>query len=164
MGFPNAVVLGKAHASCAGVLSMHPRNSPVKYDGSSVIHHGKPESIKAPLAKEEARLRETWHEGCWAIEVGTSMQSSSSQSRPRRSKGIVGFSRRQGPATGFAAVGVSFYAWDDDEGALISWARELARAERGELVRTPAPKRGKEGPCHSARIASGVGSGLRMQT
>jgi len=74
------------------------------------------------------------------------MRSSSTQSPPRDGRGTAGVARRQNSGTGFAAVGLYFYAWDDDEGALASWARELARAERGELVRMPVQKRGKEGP------------------
>ena len=80
------------------------------------------------------------------------MRSPSTQSPPRDRRVRAGAARRHNPGTGFAAVGVHFYAWDDDEGALASWARELARAERGELVRMPAPKRGR-GPCRSGRFS-----------
>jgi len=76
------------------------------------------------------------------------------QSRVRGGKGTASNFRRHKRRVGFAALGVYFYAWDDDEGVLASWAKELASAERGDLVRVPAPKRRTEGPCHSGEIAS----------
>jgi hypothetical protein len=51
-------------------------------------------------------------------------------------------SRRKGRA-GFAAQGARFYTWDDDEGALVCWARELATVERGSLARLPPPPAGR---------------------
>ena len=91
------------------------------------------------------------------------MRSPFTQSRSRASKSTVGASRRQEPGTGFAAAGVYFYVWDDDEGTLASWARELARAERGELFGRRASKRGKERPCHSGdrAVPARGGGGLR---
>jgi len=82
------------------------------------------------------------------------MRQPFSQSRVRGGKGTAGNFRPNKRRAGFAAVGVYFYAWDDDEGVLASWAKELACAERGELVQVPAPRRRTEGPGHSGEIAS----------
>ena len=81
------------------------------------------------------------------------MRSRFTRARARGREGTIGASPRREPSAGFVAVGVYFYAWDDDAGALASWARELVGAERGELAHSPGPKRGKEGPCHSAHFA-----------
>ena len=113
-------------------------------------------------------LSEKWHARCSVVGAEASIRSHSTSppTKPRRSTASRS-SWRKGRA-GFAAEGVCFYTWDDDEGALVGWAIELARVEGGGPATVPGGPRDRapmvscsraaraEADAHWKRVREGV--------